>query len=57
MRETEWGAQAVLVAATGWGQESDRQAAREAGFDGHLVKPVDVEELLALLDEAWARRA
>lgn len=57
MRETEWGAQAVLVAATGWGQESDRQAAREAGFDGHLVKPVDVEELLALLDEVWARRA
>jgi two-component system CheB/CheR fusion protein len=57
MRATDWGAQAVLVAATGWGQESDRQAAREAGFDGHLVKPVDVDELLGLLDRAWAGRA
>ncbi|RCW72490.1 CheR family methyltransferase [Pseudorhodoferax soli] len=58
MRESDWGRQAVLVAATGWGQENDRQAAREAGFDGHLVKPVDVAELLALLDQLRsARRA
>nr|WP_145547003.1 PAS domain S-box protein [Variovorax boronicumulans] len=56
IRESDWGRQAVLVAATGWGQENDRQAARAAGFDGHLVKPVDVAELLALLDQLWAAR-
>ena len=39
----------VLVALTGFGQESDRQLAREAGFDHHLVKPIDVEKLRELL--------
>jgi CheY-like chemotaxis protein len=42
----------VLVALTGFGQESDRERAREAGFDHHLIKPVDVaalQELLAAL--------
>lgn len=39
----------VLAAITGWGQESDRQRAHEAGFDHHLVKPVDVEKLVALI--------
>jgi two-component system CheB/CheR fusion protein len=43
-----------LVALTGYGQPSDRVAAREAGFDGHLVKPVDFDRLLAILDEAGA---
>jgi CheY-like chemotaxis protein len=41
-----------LVAMTGYGQESDLRLAREAGFDQHLVKPVDflkVKELLATL--------
>jgi len=39
----------VLVAVTGYGQEQDRRAAFEAGFDHHLVKPVDMDELTALL--------
>jgi PAS domain S-box-containing protein len=39
----------VLVAVTGYGQEQDRRAAFEAGFDHHLVKPVDMDELAALL--------
>ncbi len=39
----------LLVALTGWAQEKDRQKTREAGFDHHLVKPLDVEELLALI--------
>ena len=39
----------LLVALTGWGQESDRERSREAGFDGHLVKPVDPEALRDLL--------
>jgi PAS domain S-box-containing protein len=38
-----------LIAVTGWGQEEDRQRAREAGFDEHLVKPVGVAELKAVL--------
>jgi len=38
-----------LVAMTGWGQEEDRQRTREAGFDEHLVKPVRVAELKAIL--------
>jgi CheY-like chemotaxis protein len=39
----------LLVAVTGYGQEQDRRAAFEAGFDHHLVKPVDMDELAALL--------
>jgi CheY-like chemotaxis protein len=39
-----------LVALTGWGQEEDRQRTREAGFDAHLVKPVDRAALEKLLD-------
>ncbi|WP_296943682.1 ATP-binding protein [uncultured Massilia sp.] len=39
----------VLVAVTGYGQEQDRRAAFEAGFDHHLVKPVDMERLAGLL--------
>jgi two-component system CheB/CheR fusion protein len=49
-----------LIALTGYGQASDRTTAREAGFDEHLVKPVQGEQLLALLAElrgsAAARR-
>ena len=39
----------VLVAVTGYGQEQDRKAALEAGFDHHLVKPVDMEKLTEVL--------
>ena len=39
----------LLVALTGWGQEADRRRSREAGFDHHLVKPVDPEVLCRLL--------
>jgi CheY-like chemotaxis protein len=39
----------ALVALTGWGQEQDRRRAREAGFDRHLVKPVDPEQIEAIL--------
>jgi CheY-like chemotaxis protein len=43
---------AVLVAVTGYGQESDRREIMEAGFDHHLVKPVDMERLGAILAAA-----
>ena len=39
----------LLVAQTGWGQADDRARARAAGFDHHLVKPVDPDELQQLL--------
>jgi len=38
-----------LIAISGWGQETDRSRSERAGFDLHLTKPVDVEQLLALL--------
>jgi CheY-like chemotaxis protein len=40
---------AVLVALTGWGQEEDRRRTRDSGFDHHLTKPVDVDQLLDIL--------
>jgi CheY-like chemotaxis protein len=42
----------ILVALTGWGQEEDRRRSYEAGFDHHLVKPVDIEVLEAVLHSA-----
>ena len=47
IRETEWGRHMVLIAATGWGQESDARAAIESGFDAHMTKPVHTSTLLA----------
>jgi len=41
IRQAAWGRDIVLVAVTGWGQENDRRRTREAGFDAHLVKPVE----------------
>jgi PAS domain S-box-containing protein len=43
-------AAATLIALSGYGQPSDRARSREAGFDHHLVKPVQLPQLLALLD-------
>jgi CheY-like chemotaxis protein len=45
----------VLAAMTGRGQEDDRRRSREAGFDHHLVKPVDLNALQALLASCGAR--
>jgi two-component system CheB/CheR fusion protein len=41
---------AVLIALTGWGQEEDRRKSSAAGFNHHLVKPVDPRNLQQLLD-------
>jgi CheY-like chemotaxis protein len=49
IRAQSWGKDLLLVALTGWGQEEDRQKSRDAGFDTHLVKPVDDDVLLKLL--------
>jgi PAS domain S-box-containing protein len=49
IRAQAWGQDLLLIALTGWGQEEDRQKSRDAGFDTHLVKPVDDEVLLKVL--------
>jgi CheY-like chemotaxis protein len=49
IRKAAWGKNVVLVALTGWGQEEDRHRSREAGFDAHMVKPVDFDALLNLV--------
>jgi CheY-like chemotaxis protein len=49
IRAEDWGRGAILVALTGWGQEVDRRRSREAGFDMHLVKPVDPATLCDML--------
>ncbi|HYO67499.1 MAG TPA: response regulator [Archangium sp.] len=52
IRERSSGAGPRLVAVTGYGQASDRQRAREAGFDAHLVKPVELEQVRELVADA-----
>jgi PAS domain S-box-containing protein len=49
LRETPRGRDMVVVALTGWGQDEDRERSREAGFDHHLTKPVELATLQALL--------
>ncbi len=50
IRAQPWGRNITLVALTGWGQDSDRRRSGEAGFDSHLVKPLDLDKLTELLD-------
>ncbi len=49
IRATPWGASMRLVAQSGWGQDEDRRRTAEAGFDHHLVKPIDPAALEALM--------
>jgi PAS domain S-box-containing protein len=49
VRKQPWGKDIVIIALTGWGQEADRRKSQEAGFDGHLVKPIDYDKLVDLL--------
>lgn len=49
LRATEWGASALLLALTGWSHPEERQRSVDAGFDEHVVKPVDIEALTELL--------
>jgi len=54
IREQAWSKGMVIVALTGWGQEDDRRRSQEAGFDHHLVKPVEIAALEKLLTDARA---
>jgi PAS domain S-box-containing protein len=51
IRNQIWGKDIVLIALTGWGQAEDRRRSLEAGFDAHLVKPVDPKELEEMMEE------
>lgn len=48
---------AVLVAVTGWGQPEDKMRSLNAGFHHHLTKPVDFDQLIALLDSIYGASA
>ncbi len=57
IREQPWSKDMVLIAVTGWGQDEDKRRSLEAGFNFHMVKPVDptdLEKLLAGLQAATA---
>ena len=49
IREQPWGKGMLLVAMTGWGQDEDRRKTASAGFDAHLVKPVELSALIQVL--------
>jgi PAS domain S-box-containing protein len=49
MRLEAWGRRALFIAVTGWGQDDDKRKAQSAGFDQHLTKPVDPDELELIL--------
>ena len=49
IREQPWGKTMALIAVTGWGGENERKRSREAGFDAHLLKPVNYTELAKLI--------
>jgi PAS domain S-box-containing protein len=55
IREQPWGKKMLLVALTGWGMEEDRHRSRDAGFDTHMVKPLNYEVLVKLLAALPAR--
>jgi len=50
VRQRPGGADAMLIALTGWGQVEDRERSAKAGFDRHLVKPLEIEDLLRVLE-------
>jgi len=56
MRKQPWGRNMVIVALTGWGRDADQQRSKAAGFDFHLVKPVDPSSLSRLLISLPASR-
>ena len=49
LRALAWGKSGVIVALSGYGQEADKQQSRASGFDGHLVKPLNLDALTDLL--------
>lgn len=56
IREQSWGTNMTLIATTGWGMQEDKQHSADAGFDRHLVKPVDPQLLLQMLSKVDTTR-
>jgi CheY-like chemotaxis protein len=54
IRQEPWGQKVTIIALTGWGQETDRNRSKDAGCDGHLVKPVSLSELERILKDVRA---
>ena len=57
IRSQPWGGSVMLIAVSGWGQESDRRRSARAGFNMHLVKPVDPDALLRIVREVMSQNA
>jgi signal transduction histidine kinase/DNA-binding response OmpR family regulator len=55
VRAQDWGAETTLIAVTGWGQQQDRSATLEAGFDDHLVKPVSPRDIVGAVSRRLPR--
>lgn len=55
IRQQRWGQSVILIAVTGRGLPEDRRRTEAAGFDAHLVKPVNDDELLRVIDDLLAR--
>jgi CheY-like chemotaxis protein len=51
LRELPWGKELVVIAVTGWGQGDEPQKWQEVGFDAHLVKPAQYDDVVALLSK------
>jgi DNA-binding response OmpR family regulator len=49
IRRESWGAKTLLLAVTGWGRPEDKTRSSAAGFDHHLTKPVDIDEVEKIL--------
>jgi CheY-like chemotaxis protein len=56
VRSEPWGQRVFLVAVTGWGEPDDKARAGAAGFDHHLTKPIDLDEMDRLLGDFEAKR-
>lgn len=56
VRALPWGANVLLIASTGWGQEDDKRRASEAGFDRHITKPADPLSLVTAITQWQADR-
>ncbi len=56
IRRRKWGQDVVIIALTGWGQDEDRRRSHAAGFDGHLVKPVEPQTIRQTIGELLASR-
>ena len=52
MRASSWATSTRLIALTGYGQPEDIRHALEAGFDAHLTKPINLDQLLSLIGES-----